>query len=116
MSLPCDAWRSETRTRLRQRKLGSDFDRPPPGVSAFDNLRVVNQNGFPIAIDNIYNAGIEIVNGILTDWNTVFSNGVKPQNYVGDIFGSLGGNPDFGPGSITHGKRVLPNGLSGDLY
>ena len=40
---------------------GSDFDRPPPGVTPFDNLRVVDQNGFGIAIDNIYKAGIEIV-------------------------------------------------------
>jgi hypothetical protein len=94
---------------------GSDFDRQPPGVTAFENLRLVDQNGFPIAIDNIYHAGIEIVKGILANWDCTFKAGVKPTNYIGDIFGSLGGEPDFGLGSVTGGQRVLPGGQSGDL-
>jgi hypothetical protein len=94
---------------------GSDFDRPPPGVSAYDNLVVVNQNGFGIAIDNIYNAGIEIVKGVLTSWDCAFKDGIKATNYIGDIFGSLGGEPDFGLGSITGGKPFLPGGQSGDV-
>lgn len=96
-------------------RTGSDFDRPPPGVSAFDNLRITDQNGFEIAIDNIYNAGIEIVKGILNEWNCTFAAGVKASNYIGDVFGSLGGEPDFGPGSITGGNGVLPDGGTGDL-
>ncbi len=94
---------------------GSDFDRQPPGITAFQNLRLVNQNGFPIAIANIYSAGIEIVKGVLKDWDCTFRDGVKPTNYIGDIFGSLGGNPDYGLGSITGGKPVLPGGVTGDL-
>jgi len=96
-------------------RTGSDFDRPPPGVSAFDNLRKVDQNGFPIAISNIYSAGIEIVKGILTNWDHTFKHGVAAENYVGDIFGSLGGKPDFGLGSITGDNPVLPDGETGDL-
>ncbi|KAB5550014.1 purine nucleoside permease [Coniochaeta sp. 2T2.1] len=85
-------------------RAGSDFDRPPPDVSAFEHLRVLDQNGFVIAIDNIYNAGVEIVKGVLHNWDCTFKNGVKPTNYIGDVFGSLPGTPDFGPGSRTGGK------------
>ncbi|KIH89490.1 hypothetical protein SPBR_07294 [Sporothrix brasiliensis 5110] len=95
-------------------RTGSDFDRPPPNETAFDNLRIADQNGFEIAIDNIYLAGVEIVRGILDGWHSTFRKGVKPANYIGDIFGSLGGEPDFGPGSTTDGAGYRPNGLSGD--
>lgn len=97
-------------------KIGSDFDRPPPGISAFDHLRLEDQNGFLIAIDNIYYAGVEIVKGVLKSWDCTFKKGIKPTNYIGDIFGSLGGEPDFGPGSLTGGKGYLPNGGSPDLH
>jgi Purine nucleoside permease (NUP) len=63
-----------------------------------------------IAIDNIYNAGIEIVKGVLDNWSSVFEKGIKPTNYIGDIFGSIGGDPDFGPGSLTGGKGYAPDG------
>ncbi|ROW16119.1 hypothetical protein VPNG_01981 [Cytospora leucostoma] len=101
--------------RIIVMRTGSDFDRPPPGVSAYDNLRVVDQNGFEPAIENIYSAGVEIVKGVLSGWNSTFRDGVKPSNYIGDVFGSLGGEPDFGPGSITDGLGVLPDGETGDL-
>jgi hypothetical protein len=41
------------------------------------------------------------VKGILKDWNRTFKKGIAPKNYIGDVLGSLGGNPDFGPGSTT---------------
>lgn len=84
-------------------------------MTPFDHLRILNQNGFHIAIENIYNAGIEIVQGILADWDCTFAGGIEPTNYIGDVFGSLGGEPDFGPGSLTGGAGVLPGGGSGDL-
>lgn len=88
--------------------LGSDFDRPPPSRSDWEHLTRTNQNGFHIAISNLYNAGIEIVRGILDNWNCTFEKGVPPDNYIGDIFGSLGGHPDFGFGSITGGRKLKP--------
>lgn len=84
-------------------------------MTPFDHLRILDQNGFSIAIDNLYNAGIEIVKGILEMWDCAFDEGIKPTNYVGDVFGSLGGEPDFGPGSLTDGAGVLPGGTTGDL-
>lgn len=92
--------------------IGSNFDRPPPRLSDWQHLRRTDQNGFLIAIDNLYNAGIEIVRGIIFDWNCTYRHGIKPTNYVGDIFGSLGGEPDFGFGSITEGTKVESGGHS----
>lgn len=37
--------------------------------------------------------------GILREWKTRFEAGIPAKNYVGDIFGTLGGTPDFGPGA-----------------
>ncbi|KAK3385395.1 purine nucleoside permease-domain-containing protein [Podospora didyma] len=87
---------------------GADFDRPPPGVSPYEHLTAYNGAGFELSLDNLYNAGIAIVNGIVSDWNTVFAAGIKATNYIGDIFGSLPGQPDFGTGSLTGGKGYGP--------
>lgn len=101
--------------RIIVMRTGSDFDRPPPGISAYDHLLIEDQNGFEIAIENIYNAGVEIVKGVLGEWNCTFKDGVEASNYIGDVFGSLGGEPDFGPGSFTDGNAILPDGETGDL-
>lgn len=61
-------------------------------------------------MDNIYSAGIEIVKGIVEDWECTFKDGIKSNNYIGDIWGSLGGHPDYGFGSLTDGKRVAKDG------
>ncbi|OIW26038.1 purine nucleoside permease [Coniochaeta ligniaria NRRL 30616] len=102
--------------RIILMRTGSDFDRPPPDVSAFDHLRVLDQNGFLIAIDNIYYAGVEIVKGVLKNWDCTFKKGIKPTNYIGDIFGSLEGESDFGPGSLTEGKGYKPGGNNPDNF
>ncbi len=46
--------------------------------------------------------------GILEGWEGVFCGGIKAGNYVGDIFGSLGGKPDFGPVSAFSNNPVVP--------
>lgn len=104
-------------TRIIVMRTGSDFDRPYPGQSNFDNLLNSTQGAFTPAIANIYLAGTPVVKGILSGWNKVFEKGVKPKNYVGDIFATLGGTPDFGPyGGPEFGpggyaaEHKLPNG------
>ncbi|KAF5542834.1 purine nucleoside permease [Fusarium napiforme] len=94
---------------------GSNFDRPPPDYTDLDHLTAAKQNGFSIAIANIFNAGVEIVKGIIEDWDTTFKDGIRAENYIGDIFGSLGGEPDFGFGSLTHGQRIAPESKSSEL-
>jgi purine nucleoside permease len=76
----------------------ADFDRPYPGLSNIANLFYVNQGSFISSIENLYIVGMPVVKTILNQWKTVFEKGIKPTNYIGDIFGTLGGMPDFGPG------------------
>ncbi|KAF2669932.1 purine nucleoside permease [Microthyrium microscopicum] len=87
--------------RIIVMRTGSDYDRPYPGQAAADNLLYSDQGAFPPSIANLYLAGVKIVEGILDGWDTTFKAGVKPSNYIGDIFGSLGGTPDYGPGTSS---------------
>ncbi|KAK9426091.1 hypothetical protein SUNI508_12635 [Seiridium unicorne] len=89
---------------------GANFDRPPPGVTAFDHLRVMHQGGSGVALDNMYFAGIEIVRGIVAGWDYTFAQGIQPKEYVGDVLGSLGGQPDFGMGSVFGGTGARFDG------
>jgi len=93
-------------SRIIIMRTASDFDRPFKGQSAADNL-FADPGGFKPSILNLYLAGVEVINGILSGWQTTFERGVKPSNYVGDIYGTLGGTPDFGPGSIFGGKPAM---------
>jgi hypothetical protein len=79
-------------------RAASDFDRPPEGGSAADSL-FAPAVGFPPALVNLRLAGVKVVQGIIDGWEAMFERGIEPSNYVGDMFGSLGGEPDFGPGS-----------------
>lgn len=92
-------------SRIIVMRTASDFDRPYPGESATYNLFYADQGAFEPAIQNIYLAGIEVVTGILDNWNTTFAAGINATNYIGDIFGTLGGTPDFG-NSVTDGNSV----------
>ncbi|KAF8853574.1 purine nucleoside permease [Acephala macrosclerotiorum] len=93
-------------SRIIIMRTASDFDRPYPGESVEDNLFYASQGGFEPAIANIYLAGTPVVKGILDGWTKTFEKGVEPKNYIGDIFGTLGGTPDFGPGA-----QFGPSGL-----
>ncbi|KUJ09581.1 purine nucleoside permease [Mollisia scopiformis] len=86
-------------SRIIVMRTASDFDRPYFGESVEDNLFYADQGGFEPAIQNIYLAGTPVVKGILSGWEKTFAKGVNATNYIGDIFGSLGGTPDFGPGA-----------------
>ena len=85
-------------SRIILMRTASDFDRPPPGVSAAQNLIYDDPGGLSLSYDNMYNAGIEIVRDIREHWTGVYEKGIKAHNYVGDIFDSLNGTikPDFG--------------------
>ncbi|KAJ9267829.1 hypothetical protein DTO195F2_163 [Paecilomyces variotii] len=101
-------------SRIIVMRTASDFDRPYPGENAMYNLLYADQGGFEPAIENIYAAGIKVVEGILNGWNATFAKGVKPTNYIGDIFGTLGGTPDFGPGrkeSLVEAGAITKRGL-----
>lgn len=96
-------------SRVIVMRTASDFDRPPPGVSDIQNLFYIDQGGFPPAILNIYLAGVKVVLGILDGWESKFAAGIAAPNYLGDMFATLGGTPDFGlPADlIVVGKRDI---------
>lgn len=89
-------------SRIIVMRTASDFDRPYIGGSVIVNLLDENQ-GYEPALRNIYLAGVKVVEGILKEWTKRFEVGIKPSNYIGDIFASLGGIPDFGTGSTFGG-------------
>ncbi|QKX60520.1 uncharacterized protein TRUGW13939_07665 [Talaromyces rugulosus] len=84
-------------SRVILMRAGSNFDRSH-SLSELASLPFIfDHGGFTPACRNLYLTGINVVEGILNDWSSRFRNGVEATNYVGDIFGSLGGTPDFGP-------------------
>jgi purine nucleoside permease len=85
----------------------ADFDRPYPGLPCIDNLFYTNQGAFLSSIANLYLAGTPVVKGILEGWKSKFEAGITPPNYIGDIFGTLGGAPDFGPGPQFRQKNPV---------
>ena len=94
-------------SRVIVMRTASDFDRPYPGEAATTNLFWAEQGAFEPAVKNIYKAGIFVVQGILDEWDSMFKKGIKPSNYIGDIFGSLGGKPDFGPYAYNNSKSTF---------
>ncbi len=94
-------------SRIIVMRTASDFDRPYVGETDTFNLFYANQGGFDPAIQNIYLAGVKVVEGILKQWEPLFETGIKAPNYIGDIFGTLGGKPDFGPGSMFNDNPVV---------
>jgi purine nucleoside permease len=87
----------------------SDFDRPPTGMAVIDNLMYADPGSFRSSVENLYIAGNPIVQGIIAGWDAQFKKGIKPTNYIGDIFGTLGGEPDFGLGSVFGGVGYKAN-------
>ena len=100
-------------SRIIVMRTASDFDRPFAGEADTTNLFYADQGGFDPAIANIYLAGIKVVEGILDEWDSTFEKGIVASNYVGDIFGSLGGIPDFGPGSAFNDNPVKKRSQKG---
>jgi purine nucleoside permease len=90
-------------SRIIVMRTASNFDRPPSGLSDIDNLFYIDSGGFVPSIANLYLAGTPVVKGILEGWKSKFEAGIEPKNYIGDIFGTLGGTPDFGPGNVFGG-------------
>ncbi|KAJ0414838.1 purine nucleoside permease [Aspergillus carlsbadensis] len=86
-------------SRIVLMRAGSNFDRSYNLDEVASLPFVFDHGGFAPACRNLYLVGIQVVRGILDGWVSRFDKGVKADNYVGDIFGSLGGTPDFGPES-----------------
>ncbi|ANB15910.1 hypothetical protein AWJ20_3554 [Sugiyamaella lignohabitans] len=98
--------------RIVLMRTASDFDRPPPSLSAnevgfFNNA---DQGGFGPAVQNILLAGQPFIEDIIKNWDSVYKTNKKyaATNYIGDIFGTLGGTPDFGPDGAKNKGIAAP--------
>jgi purine nucleoside permease len=101
-------------SRVIVMRTASDFDRPYPGEAATTNLWWSQQGAFDPSIKNIYLAGIKVVQGILNGWDSQFAAGMNATNYIGDIFGTLGGTPDFGPYAYNNSKHIPVEAVTQD--
>ncbi|KAF7351189.1 Purine nucleoside permease [Mycena sanguinolenta] len=89
-------------SRIIIMRSASDFDRPYPGQNGVANL-LGDAPGINPSLLNLHLAGVKVIQGIVNEWDNKYAHGVQADNYIGDVFGSLGGEPDFGPGSIFKG-------------
>ena len=71
-----------------------------------ENLAYADPGAYDLSIENLYIAGSSIIKGILAHWADVFQGGIPPSKYTGDLWGSLGGTPDFGLGRESGGSPV----------
>ena len=94
-------------SRIVIMRTASDFDRPYLGSSPQSNLFYAADYGYEPALQNVYLAGVKVVQGIIKGWDGTFRHGVNATNYIGDIFGTLGGTPDFGQGALLSEEEAL---------
>ncbi|KAK3292368.1 purine nucleoside permease [Chaetomium fimeti] len=87
-------------SRILLMRAAANFDREPTMDVPPQLPWVMDSGGLVPAVRNLYNTGVKIINGILAGWSKRFEEGIEPDNYIGDIFGSLGGTPGFAPGGL----------------
>ena len=76
-------------------RAASNFDRPPPDHDGAVELPFrLDSGGLEPALRNLYLVGARLVRELLDGWDQ-FEHGVEAENYIGDVFGSLGAEPDF---------------------
>lgn len=81
----------------------SNFVCPPAALKnePLDFFYNYPKGGIDHSLENIFIAGYPIVEDILNNWGFYNGEEMKPENYIGDILGSLGGKPNFGKDSYT---------------
>ena len=68
--------------RVAVLRTGSDFDRPPPGVTSADCLlNYTSEGGLGPALENLYLAGAPLVNAIVADWDATWVHGAPCSDY-----------------------------------
>lgn len=93
-------------TRVAMIKAFSNFDRPPPQLTAYQSRFFVGEAATEAGLRNAWVSIIAVVKDVVGKWDEVYECGVKPNSYVGDLKERLGGKSDFGttagaaPGSV----------------
>ncbi|ODN74438.1 hypothetical protein L202_06831 [Cryptococcus amylolentus CBS 6039] len=79
-------------SRVVLMRTASDFDRAPHAEDDAVTAFLAEQGGFTPATENIYVAGLPIVQGIIAGWESTFAPGIAPQDewlYNANIFHDL---------------------------
>ncbi|WVQ75501.1 hypothetical protein IAR50_005126 [Cryptococcus sp. DSM 104548] len=79
-------------SRVVLMRTASDFDRAPLASDDAVTAFLAEQGGYTPAIENIYVAGLPIVQGIIAGWESTFAQGIAPQDdwlYNANIFHDL---------------------------
>ncbi|OZJ05379.1 hypothetical protein BZG36_01973 [Bifiguratus adelaidae] len=90
--------------RIVVMRTASNFDRSPPSTAndAVYGLLYANVGAFDTSLENLVLAGSPFVNDVIKNWEKYNDGRYAPKNYIGDIFGTLGGTPDFGPYGVAN--------------
>lgn len=92
--------------RVAMIKAFSNFDRPPPQLTAYQSRFYVGEAATGPGLRNSWNTIIAVVDDVLKHWKPIYEAGIKPTTYMGDLYGTLGGTCDFSlpanaaPGSV----------------
>lgn len=92
--------------RVSMIKAFSNFDRPPPQLTAYQSRFYVGEAATAPGLTNSWKTIMAVVDEILKNWEPIFEAGIKPKTYMGDLKGTLGGTCDFtlpasaAPGSV----------------
>ncbi|KAJ3574933.1 hypothetical protein NPX13_g4209 [Xylaria arbuscula] len=103
-------------SRILLMRAACNFDREPTTDVPPELPWVMDSGGLVTAVRNLYITGVKIIQAMLASWSSEFERGIKPDNYIGDIFGSLGGKPDYIPlevdnsGSACSVNKPVPEG------
>ena len=93
-------------SRVVMIKAFSNFDRPPPQLTAYQSRFFVGEAATEAGLRNAWNIIIAVADDITSEWESVYDAGIKPNTYIGDLKERLGGTSDFGtttgaaPGSV----------------
>ncbi|KAJ6139452.1 hypothetical protein N7471_005938 [Penicillium samsonianum] len=92
--------------RVSMIKAFSNFDRPPPQLTAYQSRFLVGEGATEPGLRNSWRTIVAVVDDVLKHWGSTFEAGIKPRTYMGDLKERLGGKSDFGttagaaPGSV----------------
>lgn len=92
--------------RVSMIKAFSNFDRPPPHLTAYQSRFYVGEGTTEPGLRNSWRTIVAVVDDVLENWGIIFEAGIKPNTYMGDLRERLGGTSDFGttagaaPGSV----------------
>lgn len=86
-------------------KAFSNFDRPPPHLTAYQSRFLVGEAATGPGLTNSWKTIEAVVSDVLENWEIIFEAGIKPNTYMGDLYGTLGGKCDFSlPASAAPGS------------